>query len=64
MKNLTRYFLFPFMTGLTLTNGISVMAASCNSHINKEAQIQCDKDDNRCLKNKSEKDDLDISLKS
>ena len=64
MKNLTKYFLFSFMTGLTLTNGISVMAAGCNSHINKEAQIQCDKDDNRCLKNKSEKDDLDISLKS
>jgi len=64
MKNFTRYLLFSFMTGLTLTNGISVVAASCNSHINKEAQIQCDKDDNRCLKNKSEKDDLDISLKS
>ena len=64
MRNLTRYFLFSFMTGLTLTNGISVMAAGCNSHINKEAQIQCEKDDNRCLKNKSEKDDLDISLKS
>ena len=64
MKNFTRYLLFSFMTGLTLTNGISVVAASCNSHINKEAQIQCDKDDDRCLKNKSKKDDLDISLKS
>ena len=51
------------MTGLALTNGISVMAASCNSPKNKKAQIQCEKDD-RCLKNKSEKNDLDISLQS
>ena len=64
MKNLARYFLFSFMVGLTLTNGTSAIAAGCNSHTNKEAQIQCDKDDNRCLKNKSEKDDLDISFKS
>ena len=64
MKKIIPYIAFFCFTGLTATNGLSVLAAGCNSHINKKAKIECEKEDAKCQDEKSVNYELDKMVKS
>ena len=64
MKRLFPYISFACLTSFTATNGLSVMAGSRSSHMNKKAEIKCAEDDTECQTEKAEKFDLKDSLKS
>ena len=64
MKRLFPYIAFAFLTGLTATTGLPVIAGGCSSHINKKAEIKCAEDDIECQIEKAETLDLRDSLKS
>ena len=55
MKKIIPYILFTCLSGITITNGFSVLAGGCNSHMNKNAKIECAEDDTECQKNRAEK---------
>ena len=64
MKKIIPYIAFFCFTGITATSGLPLIAAGCNSHINKNAQIKCDKDETKCKTNKTEKYELDKTIRS
>ena len=64
MKRLIPYIAFACLTGFTAPSGLPVMAGACSSHMNKKAEIKCDKNDAECQAEKESKFDLKNSLKS
>ena len=64
MKRLIPYITFAFLTGITATTGLPIMAGACSSHMNKKAEIKCAENDTDCQAEKASKFDLEDSLKS
>ena len=64
MNKLIPNIAFALLTGLTATNGISVMAGSCNSHMIKSAKIECAQDDAECQIERTGKIDLEQTSNS
>ena len=64
MKRLIPYIAFACLTGFTATSGLPVMASGCNSHMNKSAEIKCDKDEVECQSKKAEKYRLNKTVRS
>ena len=64
MKRLIPYIAFAFLTGITATTGLPVMAGGCSSHMNEKAEIKCAENDTECQAEKALKFDLKDSLKS
>ena len=64
MKRIIPYIAFLCLTGFTATNGLPVMAGSCNSHMNNKAEIKCTEDDTECQTEKAEKLELNNIIRS
>tara|TARA_Y200000002_G_C22494593_1_gene584493 strand:- start:84 stop:278 length:195 start_codon:yes stop_codon:yes gene_type:complete len=64
MRRLFPYIAFACLTGFTATSGFPVMAAGCASHMNKKAEIKCAEDDHDCQTEKTEKFELNKTLRS
>ena len=58
------YIAFLCLTGFTATSGLSVMAAGCNSHMNKKAETICAEDDTECQTEKADKFELNNTIRS
>ena len=52
------------LTGISLTSGSQVIASGCQSHINKNAKVECLEDDTDCKTNKAAKSVLDKKVRS
>lgn len=55
MKKIIPNLIFVCLTSFTISSGIPVIAGGCNSHMNKNAKIECAEDDTECQKNRAEK---------
>ena len=64
MRKIIPYIAFFCLTGFTATNGISVLAGGCNSHMIKKAKIKCAEDDTKCQKEKAKKFELSKTVRS
>ena len=64
MKRIIPYIAFLCLTGFTATSGLPVMAAGCNSYINKKPEIKCAEDDAECQIEKAEKFELNKTVGS
>ena len=64
MKRIIPYIAFLCLTGFTATSGLPVMASSCNSHMNKKAEIECTEDDTECKTQKAEKFESNKTIRS
>ena len=64
MRKIIPYIAFFCLTGFTATSGLSLMAGSCSSHMNKKAEIKCAEDDKECQTEKAEKFKLNKNVTS
>ena len=64
MKRLFPYIAFACLTGFTVTTGLPVMAGGCSSHMNKKAEIKCAEEDTECQAEKTEKFELNKTVRS
>ena len=64
MKRLFPYIAFACLTGFTATNVLPVMAGGCSSNMNKKAEIKCAEDDTECQAEKTEKFELNKTVRS
>ena len=64
MKRLIPYIAFACLTGFTATSGLPVFAGGCNSNMNKKAEIKCADDDTECQNEKTEKFELNKTVRS
>ena len=64
MKRLIPYIAFACLTGFTATSDLPVMASGCSSHMNKKAEIKCAEDDTECQAEKTEKFELNKTVRS
>ena len=64
MKRFIPYIAFVYLTGLTATSGVPIMAGGCSSHMNKTAEIKCAEDDTECQSEKAEEFNLNNSVRS
>ena len=64
MKRIIYYITFAYLTGFTATSGIAVIAGGCSSHMNKKAVIKCVEKDTDCVTEKSEKYELNKTVRS
>ena len=58
MRKLIPFFSFFCLTGFTVTSGLPVLAAGCNSHINKNVEFKCAEDDKECQIEMNENSEL------
>ena len=64
MKRIIPYIALYCLTTFSATNGISVMAGGCTSHMNKKAEIKCAEEDTDCQTVKAENFELNKTVKS
>ena len=64
MRGIIPYIAFLYLTGFTATSGLTVMAGGCNSHMNKKAEVKCAEDDAECQSEKTEKFELNKTIRS
>ena len=64
MTRIIPYIAFLYLTGFTATSGLPVMAAGCNSHMNKKAEVKCAEDDTECQTEKADKFELNKTIRS
>ena len=64
MRRIIPYIAFLCLTGFTATSGLPVMAGGCSSHINKKAERKCADDDTECQTEKTEKFELNKTIRS
>ena len=64
MTRIIPYIAFIYLTGFTATSGLPVMAGGCNSHMNKKAEIKCTENDTECQTEKTEKFELNKTIRS
>ena len=64
MKKIIQYVGLFYLTGITATNGLPVISGGCSSHMNKQEEIICDKDDTECQIDKVEKMELNKTVRS
>ena len=64
MIRIIPYIAFLCLTGFTATSGLPVIASSCNSYMNKKAEIECTEDDTECQTEKAEKFELSKTIRS
>ena len=64
MKRLISYITLSFLTGLTATSELPIMAGNCSRHINKTAEIKCADDDTECQTKKADKFELNKTVRS
>ena len=64
MKRLIPYIAFACLTGFTATSGLPVMASGCNSQMTKTAEIKCVEDNIECQAEKTEKFELNKTVRS
>mgnify|MGYP001488812157 CR=1 FL=1 len=63
-EKIIKYIAFFYLTGLTTTSGLPVVAGDCNSRINKKAEIKCTEGDTKCKNEKAEKLELNKTVRS
>ena len=64
MKKIILQLTFAYLTSFTFTSGISAIAGSCNSQLNKNVKIECAENDSECQRNNAEKHQLDKTVRS
>ena len=58
------FIFFAWLTGFTASSALPVLAGGCINHMNKTAKIKCAPEDTECQTKKTEKFDLEESVKS
>ncbi len=64
MKKIISYLVFACLAGFTATSGFPIMAGGCSSQMNKKAEIKCPVDDTECQTEKTEKFELNKTVRS
>ena len=64
MRRIIPYIAFFCLTGFTATSSLPLMAGSCSSHKNKKADIKCAEDNTECQTEKTEKFELNKTIRS
>ena len=64
MKRLFPYIAFACLTGFTATSGLPVMSGGCSSNSYKKAEIECIENETECKTEKSEKFELNKTVRS
>ena len=64
MKRLFPYIAFACLTGFTATSGLPVISGGCSSHMNKKTEIKWAEDDTECQAEKTEKFELNKTVRS
>ena len=64
MNRLFLYITFACLTGITFTSGTTAIAGGCTNNLNKKAKIECSSNDNDCQKEKTDKFDLNETVRS
>ena len=64
MRKIIPYIAFFCLTGFTATSSLPVIASGCNSHMNKKAETKCAEDDIDCQSAKTEKIELNKTVRS
>lgn len=64
MRKIIPYLSFICLTGFTSSIGLPVISGGCNSQMNKKAEIKCPKNDTECQIDKTEKFELNKTVKS
>ena len=64
MKRLFPYIAFACLTGFTATSSLPVMSGGCSSNLYKKAEIECSEDETECKTEKSEKFELNKTVRS
>ena len=64
MKKLFPLITFACLTSFAATIGLPAFAGLCNDHWKKTTEINCDKDDTECQRQKAEKLNLKETVRS
>tara|TARA_Y100000739_G_C20227175_1_gene292706 strand:+ start:158 stop:352 length:195 start_codon:yes stop_codon:yes gene_type:complete len=64
MKKIIPYITIACLAGYTVTSSLPVIASGCNSHMNKKAETKCAEDDIDCQSVKTEKIELNKTVRS
>ena len=64
MKKLIPYIAFTCLTGLAATHSLPIMANGCSSQMHKKAEIKCAENDTDCQREKTEKFELNKTVRS
>ena len=64
MNKIIIFATIALLTCFTGTNGKNAFAGGCNTHMNKNAKIECSEDDAQCLKNTAKNHELEKTVRS